>query len=136
MGLDRRPFDPDRAFKRCCDSQPEDTFAERHRADRPSRPAPGARRRILHTLGSNLTEANPNLAPEKLYGAEIGFGGTADSYDWQVAGFYNQLHGAITNVTVAHGPVTVPGLGNVAAGGLLIQRRNAGNVDAYGIETD
>lgn len=87
-------------------------------------------------LGSNLTEANPSLTPEKLYGAEIGFGGTADSYDWQVAGFYNQLHGAITNVTVAHGPVTVPGLGNVAAGGLLIQRQNAGNVDAYGIETD
>ena len=87
-------------------------------------------------LGSNLTEANPGLAPEKLYGAEIGFGQTADSFDWDVAGFYNQLHGAITNVTVARGPITVPGLGTVAAGGLLIQRQNAGNIDAYGIESD
>ncbi len=87
-------------------------------------------------LGNNLTEANPGLAPEKLYGAEIGIGQTAESFDWDVAGFYNQLHGAITNVTVAHGPVAVPGLGTVAAGGLLIQRQNAGNIDAYGIESD
>jgi len=87
-------------------------------------------------LGSNLTEANPGLTPEKLYGAEIGIGQTADSFDWDVAGFYNQLHGAITNVTVAHGPVTVPGLGTVAVGGLLIQRQNAGNIDAYGLESD
>ncbi|MEJ0028327.1 MAG: TonB-dependent receptor [Rhizomicrobium sp.] len=87
-------------------------------------------------LGSNLTEANPGLAPEKLYGAEIGVGQTAERFDWNVAGFYNQLHGAITNVTVARGPVTVPGLGAVPAGGLLIQRQNAGNIDAYGIESE
>ncbi|MEI9990972.1 MAG: TonB-dependent receptor [Rhizomicrobium sp.] len=87
-------------------------------------------------LGSNLTEANPGLAPEKLYGAELGLGQKIDDFDWDIAGFYNQLHGAITNVTVARGPVTVPGLGTVAAGGLLIQRQNAGNIDAYGIESD
>ncbi|HJW40119.1 MAG TPA: TonB-dependent receptor, partial [Rhizomicrobium sp.] len=87
-------------------------------------------------LGSNLTEANSDLAPEKLYGAEMGVGQSADSYGWQLTGFYNQLHGAITNVTVAHGPVTVPGLGTIAPGGLLIQRQNAGNIDAYGVEAD
>ncbi|MGZ5989118.1 MAG: TonB-dependent receptor domain-containing protein, partial [Rhizomicrobium sp.] len=45
-------------------------------------------------------------------------------------------HGAITNVTVGHGPLVVPGLGTVPAGGLLIQRQNAGNIDAYGIESE
>ncbi|MGZ5931485.1 MAG: TonB-dependent receptor [Rhizomicrobium sp.] len=87
-------------------------------------------------LGNNITEANPGLSPEKLYGAEAGFGQTADSFGWDVTGFYNQLHGAITNVTVGHGPLVVPGLGTVPAGGLLIQRQNAGNVDAYGIESE
>ena len=87
-------------------------------------------------LGNNITEANPGLTPEKLYGAEIGFGQKMDSFAWDATGFYNQLHGAITNVTVAHGPVTVSGLGTVPAGGLLIQRQNAGNIHAYGIEAE
>ncbi|HEV2652661.1 MAG TPA: TonB-dependent receptor [Rhizomicrobium sp.] len=87
-------------------------------------------------LGNNITEANPALAPEKLYGAEVGVGQTHDAFGWAVTGFYNQLNGAITNVTVARGPVVVPGLGTVPAGGLLIQRQNAGNIDAYGIESE
>jgi len=87
-------------------------------------------------LGNNITEANPGLVPEKLYGAEIGFGQQAASFSWDATGFYNQLHGAITNVTVGRGPLTVSGLGVVPAGGLLIQRQNAGNIDAYGIESD
>ncbi len=87
-------------------------------------------------LGNNITEANPGLEPEKLYGAEFGFGQTAESVSWDVTGFYNQLHGAITNVTVAHGPITVSGLGTVPVGGLLIQRQNAGNIEANGIESE
>ena len=85
-------------------------------------------------LGNNITEANPGLTPEKLYGAELDIGQTSDDYGWDVTGFYNQLHGAITNVTVGHGPLAVPGLGFVPAGGLLIQRQNAGNINAYGLE--
>jgi len=87
-------------------------------------------------LGNNITEANPGLTPEKLYGAELGAGEQGESFSWDLTGFYNQLHSAITNVTVDHGPVTVPGLGMVPLGGLLIQRQNAGNIDAYGIEAD
>jgi outer membrane receptor protein involved in Fe transport len=87
-------------------------------------------------LGNNITEANPALTPEKLYGAELGVGGEGESFAWDGTVFYNQLHGAITNVTVAHGPVAVPGVGTVPAGGLLIQRQNAGNIVAYGIEAD
>ncbi len=87
-------------------------------------------------LANNITEANPGLTPEKLYGAEVGFGQAAASFGWDVTGFYNELHSAITNVTVQPGPVVVPGVGTVPAGGLLIQRRNAGNVDAYGVESE
>jgi outer membrane receptor protein involved in Fe transport len=87
-------------------------------------------------LGNNLTEANPNLTPEKLYGAELGGGWTGETFGIDADVFYNQLHGAVTNVTVARGPVTVPGLGTVAAGGLLIQRQNAGNIHATGFEAD
>ena len=87
-------------------------------------------------LGNNITEANPDLSPEKLYGAEIGAGQATDVFAWGVTGFYNQLHGAITNVTIGHGPLVVPGLGMVPAGGLLIQRQNAGNIVAYGIESE
>ena len=87
-------------------------------------------------LGNNITEANPDLSPEKIYGVEIGVGQNVDAFGWDVTGFYNQLHGAITNVTVGHGPLVVPGLGMVPAGGLLIQRQNAGNIDAVGIETE
>ncbi|MEI9886195.1 MAG: TonB-dependent receptor [Rhizomicrobium sp.] len=87
-------------------------------------------------LGNNITQANPGLTPEKLYGAELGLGQTAAAFAWNATLFYNQLHGAITNVTVARGPVTVPGLGAVPAGGLLIQRQNAGNIHAYGLEGD
>ncbi|MEI9996675.1 MAG: TonB-dependent receptor [Rhizomicrobium sp.] len=96
-------------------------------------------------LGNNLTEANPSLAPEKLYGAEIGLGQEGETFSWDATGFYNQLHGAITNVTVGRCPspdpavvcpIVVPGVGTVTNGGTLIQRQNAGNILAYGIESD
>jgi outer membrane receptor protein involved in Fe transport len=96
-------------------------------------------------LGNNITEANPGLTPEKLYGAELGLGQERESFGWDADGFYNQLHGAITNVTVARCPspdpsvtcpLVVPGLGTIPNGGLLIQRQNAGNIDAYGIESE
>jgi outer membrane receptor protein involved in Fe transport len=87
-------------------------------------------------LGNNITEANPALTPEELYGVELGIGQATDSFGWNVTGFFNQLHRAITNVTVRPGPVVVPGVGTVPAGGLLIQRRNAGNINATGLETE
>ncbi|HEY5347599.1 MAG TPA: TonB-dependent receptor [Rhizomicrobium sp.] len=84
--------------------------------------------------GNNITIANPNLTPEKLYGAEIGMGGVAGALNWDATGFWNQLHGAISNVTIGQGPGTFPGAGFVPAGGLLIQRQNVGDIDAYGLE--
>ena len=87
-------------------------------------------------LGNNVTEANPALAPEKLYGVEIGAGGNRGAFTWDLTAFWNSLHGAISNVTVGHGPATFPGVGFVPAGGLLIQRQNVGRINAPGLEGD
>lgn len=70
-------------------------------------------------VGNNTTEANPDLSPEKLYGAEVGWGGRAGPLRWDVTGFFNQLHNAIANVSL---------------GGTLFQRQNAGDVNALGVE--
>lgn len=85
-------------------------------------------------LGNNVTEANPDLTPETLYGAEVGAGGKAAGLTLDITLFWNRLHKAITNVTIGQGPLTVPGAGVVPAGGLLIQRQNAGDINAPGVE--
>ncbi len=72
-------------------------------------------------LGNTVTQANAALTPEKLYGAEIGAGGASGAFSFDATLFWNQLHGAIANVTIA--PFT-------------LQRRNAGNIDAYGVEAE
>lgn len=85
-------------------------------------------------LGNNVTEANPALAPEKLYGIEIGAGGIAGRLTWNATLFFNRLHSAISNVTLAAGPGVIPGAGFVPAGGFLIQRRNVSDINAPGME--
>ncbi len=88
-------------------------------------------------LANNFTLANPALTPEKLYGLEGGIGGgNSDGFAWDLTVFYNQLHGAISNVTIGHGPGVFPIAGFLPAGGLLIERQNVGNIVARGIEGD
>ncbi len=84
-------------------------------------------------VGADITEANPELEPERLYGVEIGLAGDGPAA-WDATLFYNRLEDPITNVTLAQGPGTFPIAGFVPAGGSLRQRRNAGAVDAVGIE--
>lgn len=72
-------------------------------------------------LGNVTTSANADLTPEEYYGVELGAGGSLGDFSWQGDVFLNQLHDAITNVTT--GPNT-------------FQRRNAGNINAPGIEAD
>jgi len=84
-------------------------------------------------VGNDVTEANAALTPEKLYGAEIGVGGTR-WVNWSGDVFYNQLANAIANVTIGKGPGTFPLAGYVPAGGTLFERENAGDVNAYGVE--
>jgi vitamin B12 transporter len=83
-------------------------------------------------VGNDVTEANPGLAPEKLYGVEAGLGGAA----WNLTLFAGRLEGAVTNVTIGFGPGTFPVAGFIPAGGVLRQRQNAGDIDAWGLEGD
>jgi vitamin B12 transporter len=89
-------------------------------------------------VGNDITEANPLLRPEKLYGVEAGIGGDRLLH-WQGTVFYNQLNDPITNVTLGVGPGTIAALpiaGFIPAGGTLRQRQNAGEIDAWGVEGD
>ncbi len=86
-------------------------------------------------VGNDITEANPNLVPEKLFGAEIGIGGDG-ALRWRGTLFVNRLDDPITNVTVGQGPGTFPLAGFVPAGGTLRQRRNVGTIEAWGLEGD
>ena len=87
-------------------------------------------------VGNNVTEANPALDPERLYGAEVGLTLDRGPLTAQATLFRNRLEDAITNVTVGAGPATFPIAGFVPAGGLLRQRQNAGSVDATGVEAE
>ncbi len=85
-------------------------------------------------VGNDVTEANPGLKPERLYGVEAGFGQEAGPIGWDATVFYNVLEDAIANVTIGFGPGTFPVAGFVPAGGVLRQRQNAGSVEAAGVE--
>ncbi|WP_310542900.1 TonB-dependent receptor, partial [Phenylobacterium sp.] len=49
---------------------------------------------------------------------------------------YNRLDDPITNVTVGPGGMAYPVAGFIPAGGVLRQRRNAGQIEAWGLEAD
>jgi vitamin B12 transporter len=76
-------------------------------------------------VGNNTTQANGELKPEELYGAEIGWGGESGTLTWNMTGFYNELHDAVANVTIASSPA-----------GVTFRRENAGDVKALGLEGD
>ena len=84
-------------------------------------------------VGNDVTEANPDLRPEKLSGVEAGLGGDGQ-VRWTLTAFYNWLKDPITNVTIGVGPATFPTAGFIPAGGTLRQRQNAGEIRAYGLE--
>ncbi len=85
-------------------------------------------------VGNDQTQANPSLTPEKLYGAEIGWGYTDEMFTANVTAWWNRLNGAIVNATCAAAP-PAPCIGT-APGGVLRQRQNAGDIAALGLEGD
>lgn len=86
-------------------------------------------------VGNDITQANPELEPEHLYGGEAAIGGqNANGFSWEGNFFYNVLTDAIANVTIGIGPGTFPIEGFIPAGGTLRKRDNVGRIDAYGVE--
>jgi outer membrane receptor protein involved in Fe transport len=85
-------------------------------------------------VGNDITEANPTLKPETLQGVEAGLSGEWATVRWSADVFYNWLKDPITNVTIGIGPGTFPTAGFVPAGGVLRQRQNAGEIEAWGVE--
>jgi outer membrane receptor protein involved in Fe transport len=90
-------------------------------------------------VGNDITEANAGLEPERLYGIEAGLGGGEGPVRWNATVFANRLADPVTNVTIGAGPGVFPdfpGAGFVPAGGVLRQRRNAGAIEAWGVEAE
>ncbi len=85
-------------------------------------------------VGNDLTEANAALVPETLAGIETGLSWQGVATTFGATMFWNRIEDAIVNVTVGQGPGTFPRAGFVPAGGVLRQRRNAGTIDATGVE--
>jgi outer membrane receptor protein involved in Fe transport len=87
-------------------------------------------------VGNDLTEANAALEPETLKGVEAGWSWAGERASVSATAFWNEIEDAIVNVTIGQGPATFPRAGFVPAGGVLRQRRNAGTVEAAGLEID
>jgi len=85
-------------------------------------------------VGNDITEADAGLEPERLQGAELGATFGRDGFDLDVTAFWTSVEDAVVNVTIGSGPGVFPRAGFVPAGGVLRQRRNAGTIDAVGIE--
>ena len=86
-------------------------------------------------VGNDITEANPNLTPERVYGAEGGFEWTSGGFSLGMNYFHNWLNNAVGNITVQTTPGTNVALNVVVpAGGVLRQRQNINGIEADGIE--
>ena len=85
-------------------------------------------------VGNDVTEANADLKPESLTGAEIGWRRSGQRLHLDADIFSNVVSDPITNVTLGIGPGTFPVAGFIPAGGAYRQRRNVGEIRAYGLE--
>jgi len=85
-------------------------------------------------VGNVITEANTALRTERVTSAELGADYTAGPVTLGAAFFWNDLHDAVGNVTIARGPGTFPIVGFVPAGGLGRQRLNLDRTRVQGVE--
>lgn len=88
-------------------------------------------------VSNDLTEANAALEPETLQGVEAGLSWSGDRTILGATVFWNRIEDAIVNVTIGEGPgiiAALPRAGFIPAGGVLRQRRNAGVIEATGLE--
>jgi outer membrane receptor protein involved in Fe transport len=76
----------------------------------------------------------PRCAPSGSPSAELGADSHAGPLTLGATLFWNELHDAVGNVTIAHGPGTFPIVGFVPAGGLGRQRLNLDRIRVRGLE--
>lgn len=86
-------------------------------------------------VGNDITEANPDLDPERLYGMEATLSHhLGDTAEVSLTAYLNWLHDGVGNVTLAYGPGNFPPTGFVPAGGSLRQRQNIDSTRITGME--
>ena len=85
---------------------------------------------------NDITEANANLAVERLQGAETGLHILARGVELDLTAFWNQLDDAVANLTVGSGPGSVEPCGFVPQGGICRQRDNLDRLRVVGLEAD
>lgn len=68
-------------------------------------------------VGNVITDGNPDLRTEQVTSAEVGVTAEHGPLTGGVTAFWNDLHDAVANVTIARGPITLPGIGFVPADG-------------------
>ncbi len=86
---------------------------------------------------NDITEANPGLVPEKLYGLEIGADyEPLNTFKASITYFRNWLRDGVGNVTIGLGPGFFPLGGFVPEGGVLRQRANIDASITDGIELE
>ena len=85
-------------------------------------------------VGNDITEANAALKPERLQGLEAGVSRKGDKRLVEATAFWNRIEDPVVNVTLGSGPGTFPIGGFIPAGGVLRQRQNAGEINAFGLE--
>ena len=84
---------------------------------------------------NDITEANPDLRPETLYGIEFGFDyQPLNTVSASVTYYRNWFHDAVGNVTIGFGPGFFPLGGFVPGGGVLRQRANIDRTTVDGVE--
>lgn len=86
---------------------------------------------------NDITEANPNLKPETLYGVEIGADyEPLNSVKLSATYYRNWLKDGVGNVTIGFGPGVFELGGFVPEGGVLRQRANVDESVTDGVELD
>ncbi len=86
-------------------------------------------------VGTDVTEANAALSPERLKGIDAGFAyAPLTNVTLDVTLFWTQLDEAISNVTLGTGPGVFPDVGFLPAGGTFRRRGNLPAVRSRGLE--
>jgi outer membrane cobalamin receptor len=85
---------------------------------------------------NDITEANEHLNPERLLGGEVGGDYVTPSLTGRLTAYWNEVEGAVVNLTIGSGPGQVPPCGFVPEGGRCRQRHNLNRTRTRGIEAE